>query len=287
MSDTTLLVTVLGSEEWLHFESSEHLQPAVRVTFTATSAPDPPDAAPPEPVTWSEQLAAEPVAGPVADGAAATMRIRWVVAFAPQATAPPRFELTYKVEGVGQSSRSPAFAVERERLLVDSIGVATIPALTNIMLHEFARPAADPPGPDTRPEFDPGPAQSYIRGLSPQQQKFLLRYDVGRFGGNRLVVFITLDTGTGRRMCADYCEDAPTRVSANSSFAVFHCRGPGKGATLVCFTAHFLVNTHNPSTASLLRAHDGDRGPNQWMAKDTDRPVMFKIGCCAPSAASH
>lgn len=293
MSDTASpLVTVLGSEEWLHFECSEQLQPSVRVTFTATAVSDPQNTSPAKPATWAEQLTAEPVSDKPPSGdapATVAMRIRWTVAHAPQVSTPPRFELTYKVEGIGLASRTPAFAAEREKLLVDSIDVVSEPALTKIMLHEFPKPLATPSDlSNVTTEFDPGPAQTYIRGLSAQQKKLLLRYNVDKFEGNRLVVFITLAKNANRRMCADFCEPGtPSRALANSSFAVFHCRGPTKGATLVCYTEHFLVNLRNPSTARLVHAREGDRGPDQWMRKNTDRPVMFKIGCCAPSDASH
>lgn len=278
-------ITANGCDEVLTFEADEALASPANVTFTATYT-DAQNAA--QTSTWMVQLPVEPLAAPPATPGRQLMQMKWRVAFGTPANAPPRYDLTYKVTGKGAATGALITASQVNPLHVDRIELTTEPKLTRIMLHEFSKlkNAGDSNNPNDY-EFAPDSAQAYIDGLAAEQKKLLLGYDVSAHNGNRLVVLITFQPNNDRRMAADFCEHWPTRVLANASFAVFHCKGPGNGCTLVCYTEHFLVNLRNPETQSLVHSLQGKRRADEWMRKNTLKPVMFKIGCLAPAHGSH
>jgi hypothetical protein len=280
-------VTVRGAEEALLLDAAQPLQRQVTIQFQATPwAGDPPF----EGIAWTVQAEAE--ARPPREGQPADprlLRVRWKVA-CPDPNAPRRFQLTYAIRGTSVEGDA-VLATEHDVLLVDDITLTDDPRLTRIMRHEF-NTFGMPSNRDGRPAdedyvFDPAPVQAFIDGLTPPQKCMLLNYEVAKHDGNRLVTLITLMPDQGLDMCADYCVQHLTQVIANASFAVFHCRGPGQGASLVSYTRHFVLNFYNGPTKALLHSQQGNKPPREWLARDNPTPVMFKIGCCEPSTETH
>lgn len=266
-------VTVLGSEEFLYVESDEPLRPAVVVEFTAVfERADGFRKA----FFWEENLIAEPTKPRDPASTKKASRIKWKVNLNGNGEAeklPNRF--SFDVRGQGESGAN-IFARSNEVADIDTIKITKDPKLTRIMLHEFAKKEGD------KFVFDPAPVEAFVESLTPQQKKMLLNYDVSAAGGNRLVVLITLYAKKPLRMGADFCQEHTTFVTPNATFTVFHCRGPRKGATLVCHTEHFLVNLLNGDTRSLIHATIDKRGANEWTDKETTKPVLFKIASMLP-----
>jgi hypothetical protein len=78
-------------------------------------------------------------------------------------------------------------------------------------------------------------------------------------------------------MFADNCSGSPVSIHANASMSVFACRGPGEVVTLVTHTNHFVVNTANGPTRSLLKNSQAGKPPNQWLSPANPSPPKFVV----------
>ena len=200
--------------------------------------------------------------------------------------------INFRVRGEGVTTK--------QRILVDSpdsIGVAAIditnhPALTRIMLHEFATLERQPSN-DIRSTFDPSDLRTHLSTLSVQQKQLLVKLALQNPRG-RLVVFITLYPRKHLRMNADLCDLSGIGVAANAMFSVFFCRDNVKltvpststsAITLICHTQYFVLDLVNPKTREWItkRVYDG-RKPNEWLNKKTPRPIQFMIAAVQPSS---
>jgi len=215
---------------------------------------------------WEEKLTAE--AGPEIDGLP-SVNIPWRVNVNGSLTMPEQaVSILFTVKGI-----SGLKASNRTRL--SAFKVTSNPTLRDIMLHEFAKKGAK------GFELDEGPLKKVLDELTPQQRKLLATHNGGP-AGQRLVVFITLQPENNLRMHADIVGEAIS-VKPNATFTVFHCQGAGKPVTLICHTAHFVLNLRNPATLAHVSESGGFKPA---LARDNTEPPLHKIGSFA-NEASH
>lgn len=284
-------VSVLGARELLYFETDEPIAPSANLRFSAayTSA----DGKDSRSLQWNEDgVAVEPVPAdeePLPAAGVFRYRVPWTVNLGGDAAAAQaRCQLNYLILSTGNSGAT-IVATARDTIFVDRLRITTRPELTRIMLHEFNRPEEIPSsrtGPDDY-EFAPAPLQRYLDGLSVNQKKLLLNYDVAAHDGNRLVVFATFVKNPVNMMGADFCTDWATSAIANANFAVFHCRGNTQGVELLCYTEHFLMNFNYWPAKAMVTSKNAGRPASEWTHKDTPTPVMFKFSCATPAAGEE
>jgi hypothetical protein len=269
------VVAVTGEKVFLLLQGSAPVTGPVDVSFQLrTEGPDI--------ITldfWTESLVAE-AADPVANPGAVA-RIPWTVNLNGAFTMPKSPAVSVIFFSVsGTSAAGPVNVKAANRLKIPAFKVTPNPRLRRIMIHEF--PIADGKGGF---KFDEAAVQAELDKLSPEQRKLLATHDPGPTG-NRIVLFTTLQQENNLRMHADTCPDKdkgqpPTSIKPNATFAAFHCQGPGKEVTLVCFARHFVLNMINPRTNALIRGSQGGKKGDAWLARANPTPPVFKVGCYA------
>lgn len=197
-----------------------------------------------------------------------------------------------RVRGEGVTTKKFVSAISPDTIGVAAIDITNHPALTRIMLHEFATLERQPDN-DIRSVFDPSELRTFLSTLSVQQKQLLVQVALQNPQG-RLVIFITLYPRKNLRMDADLCDRAGTGIVPNATFSVFFCRDNVKltvpckstsAVTLICHTQHFVLDVVNPKTREWItkRVYDGRR-PNEWLDKKTPRPIRFMIAAIQPSS---
>lgn len=205
--------------------------------------------------------------------------------------------LDYKVTGKSLTGGVRMVSAPQEKIVIGAIGVTSLPRLTRIMQHEFAKSSG------SGFVFDPTPLENHLKTLTVEQKRILFRKAIAvsketeEQKKHRLIVFITLYPKNDLLMRADH---GPSRVRPDATFSVYHCFDLEKGGvTLVCHTQFMLVHLANSlgagkrDTFNWIKGNQGGKPPNQWLAKNNPKPPEWRlvttkpVGSNDPDAFTH
>lgn len=231
--------------------------------------------------TWKETLTFTDTGECNADNAQETIwQALWTVGTESGKSEIP--EQTHFVRVTASKSASKAIPSANE-LRVPGFAVTTRPELQEIMLHEFCAQTSINAGLQDW-SFWPEPLRRFLRTLTPQQRKWLSKYDE-----KKLVVFISM-----RGVREDhpmYADNSPKKgakrmqILANADFSLFRCSKRGHQVVLEVHTEYFCVNTNNGDTLGIDTPHFIDNaypsmdpnGRSPWRLLLTAHPHEYCI----------